>query len=93
LKEKGIKGPHLIFVPASTLENWIREFAKFCPSIDVQTYYGSQAERAALRSDLKKIYRAGKLRVVLTSYTQVVSADDLSFFKKKIDFEVSIGPQ
>lgn len=88
LKERGIIGPHLIFVPASTLENWTREFRRFAPDIDVQTYYGSQAERAGLRSDLKAQFRRGELEVVLASYTQMTSADDLSFFRKKIDFEV-----
>lgn len=88
LKERGIAGPHLIFVPASTLENWTREFRRFAPDIDVQTYYGSQAERAGLRSDLKAQFKRGELEVVLASYTQMTSADDLSFFRKKIDFEV-----
>lgn len=75
-------------ISASTLENWIREFEKFAPSIDVQTYYGTQSERAELRDELKRRFRAGKLRVVLASYTQVASHDDLSFFRKKINFEV-----
>ncbi|KAI9632463.1 putative Swi2/Snf2-related ATPase, component of the SWR1 complex [Dioszegia hungarica] len=90
LHAQGNKGPHMIFVPASTLENWIREFEKFAPTIDVQTYYGSQAERAMLRSDLKQRYRAKTLRVVLASYTQMSSHDDLSFFRKKISFETCI---
>ncbi|AFR99038.2 hypothetical protein C343_07023 [Cryptococcus neoformans C23] len=90
LKERGIIGPHLIFVPASTLENWTREFRRFAPDIDVQTYYGSQAERAGLRSDLKAQFRRGELEVVLASYTQMTSADDLSFFRKKIDFETCV---
>jgi SNF2 family DNA or RNA helicase len=75
---------------ASTLENWTREFDRFAPEIDVQTYYGSQAERAALRDDLKRRFRSGRLEVVLASYTQVASPDDLGFFRKKIDFEVSV---
>ncbi|BEJ12769.1 hypothetical protein CspHIS471_0212290 [Cutaneotrichosporon sp. HIS471] len=90
LKEHGIKGPHLILVPASTLENWTREFDRFAPDIDVQTYYGSQAERADLRDDLKRQFRAGDLEVVLASYTQVAAKDDLSFFRRKIDFETCI---
>jgi len=56
----------------------------------VQTYYGSQAERGALRDSLKRQFRRGKLEVVLASYTQVVSAEDLHFFRKKIDFEVGL---
>ncbi|WWC60156.1 uncharacterized protein I303_102720 [Kwoniella dejecticola CBS 10117] len=90
LKEKGIKGPHMIFVPASTLENWTREFARFAPSVDVQTYFGSQAERAGLREELKRRFRSGRLEVVLASYTQVASADDLGFFRKKIEFETCV---
>ncbi|WVO18027.1 hypothetical protein L204_105725 [Cryptococcus depauperatus] len=90
LKEQGNTGPHLIFVPASTLENWTREFKRFAPSIDVQTYYGSQAERAGLRNDLKSQFRRGELEVVLASYTQVTSIEDLAFFRKKIDFESCI---
>ncbi|EJT46430.1 chromosome organization and biogenesis -related protein [Trichosporon asahii var. asahii CBS 2479] len=90
LKERGIHGPHMIFVPASTLENWTREFERFAPDINVDTYYGSQAERVELRSELKHKFRAGKLEVVLASYTQVTSHDDLSFFKKKIDFKTCV---
>ncbi|WVQ73693.1 hypothetical protein IAR50_003273 [Cryptococcus sp. DSM 104548] len=90
LNERSIAGPHLILVPASTLENWTREFKRFAPSIDVQTYYGSQSERAVLRNELKQQFRAGELEVVLASYTQMSSADDLSFFRKKIEFETCI---
>lgn len=90
LKEHGVRGPHMIFVPASTLENWTREFERFAPTIDVQTYYGSQAERAELRDVLKQRFRAGTLEVVLASYTQVAAQDDLRFFRKKIEFETCI---
>lgn len=40
LLEKGIKGPHLVIVPGSTLENWLREFQQFCPTLRVMPYYG-----------------------------------------------------
>ena len=40
LLEKGIKGPHLVVVPGSTLENWLREFSLFCPQLHVMPYYG-----------------------------------------------------
>lgn len=90
LKEHGMRGPHMIFVPASTLENWTREFERFAPEIDVQTYYGTQSERAGLRSHLKQLARSGELEVVLASYTQVTSRDDLHFFRKKLQFETCI---
>lgn len=40
LLEKGDKGPHLVVVPGSTLENWLREFRTFCPTLTVWPYYG-----------------------------------------------------
>ena len=40
LLEKNIKGPHLVVVPGSTLENWLREFSIFCPKLSVMPYYG-----------------------------------------------------
>lgn len=52
LKEKKYPGPHLIVVPSSTLENWLREFEKFAPTIDVVPYYGSLDDREELRSVL-----------------------------------------
>ncbi|ODV83607.1 hypothetical protein CANARDRAFT_202705 [[Candida] arabinofermentans NRRL YB-2248] len=45
-------GPHLIVVPSSTLENWLREFQKFAPSLEVRPYYGSQDARIELRNEL-----------------------------------------
>ena len=41
LHEKGVKGPHLVVVPGSTLENWLREFRNFCPTLVVEPYYGT----------------------------------------------------
>lgn len=40
LFEKGNKGPHLVIVPGSTIENWLREFSVFCPKLTVMPYYG-----------------------------------------------------
>jgi SWI/SNF-related matrix-associated actin-dependent regulator 1 of chromatin subfamily A len=40
LLERGVKGPHLVVVPGSTLENWLREFRAFSPSLVVEPYYG-----------------------------------------------------
>ncbi|KAL8842424.1 MAG: hypothetical protein Q9170_000552 [Blastenia crenularia] len=40
LFEKGNKGPHLVIVPGSTIENWLREFSVFCPRLSVMPYYG-----------------------------------------------------
>ncbi|KAI9333459.1 P-loop containing nucleoside triphosphate hydrolase protein [Obelidium mucronatum] len=39
----------LIIVPSSTLENWLREFANWSPSLNILSYYGSQPERENIR--------------------------------------------
>lgn len=49
LKSEQIKGPHLIVVPSSTIENWLSEFSKWSPKINIITYYGSIADRRQLR--------------------------------------------
>ena len=41
LFEIGNKGPHLVIVPGSTIENWLREFSVFCPKLAVMPYYGT----------------------------------------------------
>ncbi|GMF47073.1 unnamed protein product [[Candida] boidinii] len=53
LKEYQNQGPHLIVVPSSTLENWLREFRKFAPTLIVRPYYGSQDARVELRAELE----------------------------------------
>lgn len=55
LYEKGSKGLHLIIVPSSTLENWVREFSQWCPILKVVVYSGSIIERKNLRAELKQI--------------------------------------
>ncbi|KAK6009543.1 hypothetical protein OSTOST_25521, partial [Ostertagia ostertagi] len=35
LKEANVRGPHLIVVPSSTIENWMAEFIKWCPKVRV----------------------------------------------------------
>ncbi|PCH43660.1 hypothetical protein WOLCODRAFT_75036 [Wolfiporia cocos MD-104 SS10] len=52
LKEQGRRGPHLIVVPSSTIENWCREFEKFAPSVHVRAYYADKEARSQLREDL-----------------------------------------
>ena len=32
-EHRGIKGPHLVIVPKSTMGNWCNEFRRFCPTI------------------------------------------------------------
>lgn len=79
LKATSEKGSaHLVVVPSSTLENWLREFQKFCPSLVVQAYYGSQAEREDLRYELAE----SEYDVLVTTYNLATgSPPDFKFLK------------
>jgi SWI/SNF-related matrix-associated actin-dependent regulator 1 of chromatin subfamily A len=79
LYEKGIKGPHLVVVPASTLENWLREFQKFCPTLHVMPYYARQNERAELRDTIEE--NRENINVVITTYTVAKASVDRHFLK------------
>lgn len=84
LFEKGEKGPFLIIVPSSTLSNWMREFEKFCPELDVRSYYGSQAEREELRYELDE---DPSYNVIVTTYTIATGNNDERKFLNKRNFK------
>ncbi|CUM66474.1 uncharacterized protein PRCAT00004138001 [Priceomyces carsonii] len=81
LKEAQPKnGPHLVIVPASTIENWLREFNKFCPDLIVQAYYGSQPEREELRYELEDL----EFDVLVTTYNLATGASqDFKFLRNQ----------
>ena len=82
LKEIGEQGPHLVVVPSSTLENWLREFQKFCPEFVVEPYYGSMAERAEIRDALTQ--PNASFDVMVTTYNLACGASqDLGFLKSR----------
>ncbi|KAL0956558.1 hypothetical protein HGRIS_002695 [Hohenbuehelia grisea] len=88
LKERGKKGPHLIVVPSSTLENWCREFARFAPDISVQTYYAGKEERSELRQTLYDTMRSSSRsgegwEVLITTYNLAQGDEkDRKFFRR-----------
>ncbi|XP_017780427.1 PREDICTED: SWI/SNF-related matrix-associated actin-dependent regulator of chromatin subfamily A containing DEAD/H box 1 homolog isoform X2 [Nicrophorus vespilloides] len=66
---------HLVVVPASTLENWMNEFGRWCPELRVLLYYGSAEERRSYRF----MFAEGKHKdfdVVLTTYNMVSSSPE-----------------
>ncbi|WFD44803.1 DNA helicase [Malassezia psittaci] len=77
--QKNRKGPHLVIVPSSVLENWSREMRRFCPMLKVEVYYGSQAERRELRMELRE---RTDYDVMLTTYDMATASDDHKFFRK-----------
>ncbi|KAI9699166.1 MAG: hypothetical protein M1820_007245 [Bogoriella megaspora] len=66
LKERNISGPHLVIVPGSTLENWLRELKRFSPDLYVEPYYGSQSERVMQRATIED--NKDLVDVVVTTY-------------------------
>ncbi|XP_078532353.1 SWI/SNF-related matrix-associated actin-dependent regulator of chromatin subfamily A containing DEAD/H box 1 [Lissotriton helveticus] len=81
LYEEGDKGPHLVIVPASTLDNWIREFNQWCPELKVILYYGSMEDRKYLRYDI--LSHKLEFNIVVTTYNSAISnSDDRSLFRR-----------
>eukprot|EP00937_MAST-01D_sp_MAST-1D-sp2_P005591 g5591.t1 len=66
---RGITGPHLVIVPKTTMGNWKREFARWCPSISVVSLKGAKPERAEI---IKDQINPGNFDVLLTSYEQCI---------------------
>ncbi|XP_065547932.1 SWI/SNF-related matrix-associated actin-dependent regulator of chromatin subfamily A containing DEAD/H box 1 isoform X2 [Lathamus discolor] len=88
LYQKGNKGPHLIVVPASTLDNWIREVGLWCPDLKVLLYYGSQEDRKRLRGEI--IHKMVDFNVIITTYNCAISSsDDRGLFRRlKLSYAV-----
>ncbi|KAL0137963.1 SNF2 family N-terminal domain-containing protein [Mucor lusitanicus] len=83
LCEIGETGPHLIVVPSSTIQNWEREFERFCPDLEVRLYHGSQQERMEQRINLQHENEDNEFQVIITTYNLASGhADDRKFFKR-----------
>ncbi|KAF6729732.1 SWI/SNF-related matrix-associated actin-dependent regulator of chromatin subfamily A containing DEAD/H box 1 [Oryzias melastigma] len=81
LFENGIEGPHLIVVPSSTLDNWVRELKLWCPSLEVLIYYGSVDERRYLKHEILNNYV--QFNVIVTTYNLAIGNDsDRGLFRK-----------
>ncbi|CAH2301327.1 SWI SNF-related matrix-associated actin-dependent regulator of chromatin subfamily A containing [Pelobates cultripes] len=88
LYENGNTGPHLVIVPASTLDNWIREFKQWCPDMNILLYHGSLEERKHLRYDI--LNYVVEFNVIITTYNCAISSsEDRSLFRRlKVNFAV-----
>jgi SNF2 family DNA or RNA helicase len=73
LESKHNHGPFLVIAPLSTLSNWASEFAKWTPTIKVQTYKGNRAERTELWCTA---LQPGAFHVLLCSYDYVLNPHD-----------------
>uniref|UniRef100_A0A6G1R7D7 DNA helicase n=1 Tax=Hypotaenidia okinawae TaxID=2861861 RepID=A0A6G1R7D7_9GRUI len=88
LYQEGNRGPHLIVVPASTLDNWIREVHLWCPELNVLFYYGSQEDRKHLRVDI--INKVVDFNVIVTTYNCAISSsEDRGLFRRlKLNYAI-----
>lgn len=75
LKSKSVAGPYLIVTPLSTLANWVNEFKRFAPSINVLLYHGTKEERQHMinRKMQKKKETSMEFPVIVTSYEIVMN--------------------
>eukprot|EP01041_Mallomonas_annulata_P005974 gene5974-12051_t len=79
--------PHLIIVPASTISNWVNELKRFCPSLIVILYHGTQNERYILRKQIKKDIECNKFHIILSTYTifeRESGKDDCLFLRSHV---------
>ena len=67
-------GPHLVVVPAATLENWLKEFQRFAPGLTVEPYYGKQAEREQMRYTMDEA--RDEINVIVTTYETAKAKED-----------------
>jgi len=74
-------------IRSSTLENWVREFTRFAPDIQVQTYYGSKEERSQLRADIPEDINSHDCEVLITTYNLAQGDSDRKFFRR-IEWDV-----
>ncbi|KAJ8381009.1 hypothetical protein SKAU_G00017870 [Synaphobranchus kaupii] len=88
LYQEGTVGPHLITVPSSTLDNWVRELKLWCPSLKVLVYYGSTEDRRYLRHDI--LNKEVEFNIIVTTYSMAIgNENDRSLFRKlKLQYAV-----
>lgn len=80
LYQQGRMGPHLVVVPAATLENWLKEFRRFCPTLNVEPYYTTNpTERVELRERLED--SRDDVNVIVTTYTLAKGKEDFPWLK------------
>lgn len=80
-------GRHLVVVPLLTLENWMREFSKFCPLLVVKAYYGLMPEREDLRLALDE---DPNYDVLVTTYNLATGAKQDHGFLRSRGFNVVV---
>ncbi|KAJ2777432.1 chromatin remodeling complex Adenosinetriphosphatase [Coemansia javaensis] len=78
---RGLRGPHLVVVPKSTLQNWKSEFNRWVPDLDVFLLHGNKDEREAT---FAASLRPNQFNCCITTYEMcLICKSEL----RKIDWE------
>lgn len=64
-----VNGPHLIVAPNSTLQNWLNEINRFCPSLKALILIGNKEDRSVI---LKRMKTRNNWHICITSYEMVL---------------------
>ncbi|KAL6776153.1 hypothetical protein ACKKBG_A20055 [Auxenochlorella protothecoides x Auxenochlorella symbiontica] len=80
----GDAGPHLVIVTASLLENWQREFARWCPGMRVVPYYGKHRKivRARLNTLRERMARGEEVDDDLSDLTDPIALEETARSEK-----------
>ncbi|PRP77583.1 SNF2-related domain-containing protein [Planoprotostelium fungivorum] len=80
--------PHVVIAPSTALENWVREFKIWCPSLRVVMYHGTQKDREILRKQLvsKDSSKGSNFDVLITTYNICINKTDRVKLFKKVKF-------
>lgn len=66
---RNVTGQHLMVVPKSTMGNWVNEFTRWCPDVDVLAFHGNREERADM---IRERLAPRAFDVCVTSYEMVL---------------------
>lgn len=74
--EQQIQGPFLVVVPLSVVTNWVKEFRKWVPDMNIVVYVGNRASRDLIMSyefwTGRKSGRLVKFNTLITTYEIVM---------------------
>lgn len=70
MKENNVPGPYLIVAPLSTVSNWVAEFKRWAPAINVVLYHAHKNDRVGIRDQKMQLddQETPDFPVVCTSY-------------------------
>ena len=77
-----IPGPFLVVVPLSTVDNWMKEFQKWAPGMNVVLYIGNSASRQIIREYEFGTQKHMKVHAIVTTF-ELVLKDKLILQKYK----------